>query len=105
MKDSTGQQLGSHTDSCQALLLQKVDFVGQSGYLGEFKWSWLFTPGSVELGESANERGENWFMVLIVEPCPMPSLQRSFQRKVQKASARAGLKTYAPVTFWFAVLG
>jgi hypothetical protein len=26
----------------------------------------------------------------------MPSLERSFQRKVEEASARVGLKTYSP---------
>jgi hypothetical protein len=98
-KDPTGQPMGGHTDSCQALVLQKVDFVGQSGYLGEFEWSWLFTPGSLELGESANKRGEIGFMVLAIEPCPMPSLQGSFQSKVQKDGVRAGLKTYAPDDF------
>jgi hypothetical protein len=35
-------------------------------------------------------------MVLAIEPCPMPSPERSFQRKVEEASARVGLKTYSP---------
>jgi hypothetical protein len=56
-KDSTGQPMGSHTDSYKALILQKVDFVAQSGYFGEFEWSWLFIPGSLELGELANKKG------------------------------------------------
>jgi hypothetical protein len=91
--------MGGHVESCQALLLQEIDFVGQSYYLGEFEWSWLFTPSSLELGESANERREDKFMVLVVELGPMPSLEGSFQRKVQEAGARAGLKTYAPNDF------
>jgi hypothetical protein len=49
--------MGSHTDSYKALILQKVDFVAQSGYFGEFEWSWLFIPGSLELGELANKKG------------------------------------------------
>jgi hypothetical protein len=71
--------MGGHIVSCQALLLQKVDFVGQSGHVGEFEWNWLFTLGSLDLGESSNKRGEARFMVVIVEPCPMPSPQGSFQ--------------------------
>jgi hypothetical protein len=98
-KDTTGQPMGGHIDSYQALLLQKVDFVGKISHFGEFEWSWLLTPGSLELGESTNKSGETGFMVPTVEPCPMPSLQGSFERKVQKAGARAGLKTYAPNDF------
>jgi hypothetical protein len=45
--------------------------------MGEFEWSWLFTPSS--LG--------SW------------SPQGSFQGKVQKAGAGVGLKTYAPNDF------
>jgi hypothetical protein len=98
-KDSAGQPLGGHIDFCQALLLHKFDFVGQSWHLGEFYWSWLFTPSSLELRESANKRREARFMVPAVEPCPMPSPQGSFQGKVQKASVKVGLKTYAPNDF------
>jgi hypothetical protein len=94
-KDSTGQAMGGHADSCQALLLQKVDFVGRSSHLGEFEWSWLLTPCSLELEEMGNTRREARFMVLTVEPSHMPSPQRSFQRKVKKASVRVGLKTHA----------
>jgi hypothetical protein len=32
--DSVGQAMGGHVDSCQTLLLQNVDFVGQSCHLG-----------------------------------------------------------------------
>jgi hypothetical protein len=67
--------------------------------MGEFEWSWLFTPSSLELVESANKRRWARFMVLAVEPCPMPSPQGSFQGKVQKADAGVGLKTYAPNDF------
>jgi hypothetical protein len=63
--------MGGHADSCQALLLQKVDFVDQSCHLGEFEWSWLFTPSSLELEELANKMREARFMVHVVEPCPM----------------------------------
>jgi hypothetical protein len=67
--------------------------------LGEFDWSWLFTPSNLELEELANKRREARFTVVAVEPCPMPSPSGSFQGKDQKADARAGLKTYAPNDF------
>jgi hypothetical protein len=35
-------------------------------------------------------------MVLTAEQCPMPSIERSFQRKVEEVSATVGLKTYTP---------
>jgi hypothetical protein len=34
-------------------------------------------------------------MILSMEPYTMPSPNRSFQRKVEEASVRASLKTYA----------
>jgi hypothetical protein len=40
MKDSVGQPMGGHTNSCQALVFQVVDFVGQSCYLREFEGGW-----------------------------------------------------------------
>jgi hypothetical protein len=76
--------MGGHVDSCQALLLQKVNFVGQSYHLREFKWSWLFTPSSLELGESTSKRREARFMVFVVEPCPMLSPQGSIKGRSRK---------------------
>jgi hypothetical protein len=35
-------------------------------------------------------------MILIIEPYPMTSPQRDFQGKIEEASVRASLKTYAP---------
>jgi hypothetical protein len=95
-KDSTGKPMGSHGDSSQALLFQLVNFVGQSCYLREFEWGGVFTQCSLELGESAYKRKEARFMVLAIKPGPMPSLQRSLQRKVEEASTRASLETYTP---------
>jgi hypothetical protein len=95
-KDFAGQPMGGHTDSCQALLFQVVDFVGQSCYLREFEWGGLFTPSSLELRVSTYKGSEDKFMVLAIKPCPMPSPERSLQRKVEEASTRAGLKTYTP---------
>jgi hypothetical protein len=56
----------------------------------------LFAPSSLELGEPAYKWREVGLMVLAIEPCSVPSLERSFQRKVEEASTRAGLKTYSP---------
>jgi hypothetical protein len=95
-KDSAGQPMGSHADSCQALLFQVVDFVGQSCYWREFEWGWLLTPNSLELGESVYKGRESRFVVPTIKSCPMPSPERSLQRKVKEASPRVGLKTYTP---------
>jgi hypothetical protein len=65
--------MGSHTDSYQTLPLQDIYLVGQGGHLGEFEWSWLFTPCSLEFGKSANEGREARFMVFTIEPSPVPS--------------------------------
>jgi hypothetical protein len=64
--------------------------------LREFEWSQLLAPSSLELEWSTYKRREGRLMVLAIEPCPMPSLEKSFQRKVEEASVRAGLKTYTP---------
>jgi hypothetical protein len=64
--------------------------------VGELEWSRLFAPSSLELGEPAYERREVGFVVLVIEPCPMPSPKRGFQGKVEESSARASLKTYVP---------
>jgi hypothetical protein len=64
--------------------------------LGDLKWSRLFAPSSLELGEPAYEWREASFMVLAIEPCHMPSLKRGFHEKIKEASTRVSLKTYAP---------
>jgi hypothetical protein len=56
-----------------------------------FEPSWLLTPGSLELRESAYEGTEIGFMVLIVEPCSVPSLEEFFQGKIKKTSTRVSL--------------
>jgi hypothetical protein len=87
--------MGGHADSYHALLFQVVHFVGESCHLGEFEWGGLVTPSSLELGEPAYKGREAGFMVLAIKG-PMPSTERSLHRKVEEASMRAGLKTYAP---------
>jgi hypothetical protein len=63
--------------------------------LREFEWSRLFTLSPQELGKSANQRTGARVMILSIEPYTIPSPNRSFQRKVEEASVRASLKTYA----------
>jgi hypothetical protein len=86
-----GQPMGGHTHPCQAFLFQKIDLVNQGNHLRSFERSRLFTPSSLELRESAYEGGEARFMVLIVEPCFVLSLERIFQGKIKKTSTRASL--------------
>jgi hypothetical protein len=83
--------MGSHTHACQALLFQEVDPVDEGHHLRSFERSRLLTPSSLELEESAYEGGEPGFMVLIVEPSPMPSLEGIFQRRIHKTSMRVSL--------------
>jgi hypothetical protein len=64
--------------------------------VGEFERSRFFTPSPMEFRESANKGSEARFMILVVEPRPVPSLKRSFHRKIKEASVRAGLKTHTP---------
>jgi hypothetical protein len=73
-----------------------VDFVGERCHSREFQWGRLFTPGPLELGESAYKRREAGFMVLIVEPCSMPSTEGRLHGEFKEASERVGLKTHAP---------
>jgi hypothetical protein len=56
--DLAGYPMGSHIDSYQTLPLQDIYLVGQGSHLGEFEWSWLFTPRSLEFGKSANKGRE-----------------------------------------------
>jgi hypothetical protein len=64
--------------------------------MGEFKRSRLFTPGPLKFRESDYKRREAGFVVLTVEPCPVPSRKGGLHRKVKKADARVGLETHAP---------
>jgi hypothetical protein len=64
--------------------------------LGKLEWSLLFAPRVVELRESAHKGREARLIILAIEPCPMPSLKRSLQGKIEEDRTRAGLETYAP---------
>jgi hypothetical protein len=83
--------MGSHAHACQAFLFQEIDLIDQGSHLRSFKWSGLFTPSPLELGESSHEGGEARFMVLIVEPCSVPSPERIIQGNVEKTSTRSSL--------------
>jgi hypothetical protein len=70
--------MGSHAHTSQTFVFQKIDFVDQSCHLRSFKRSWLFALDPLEFGESVDEPREAKFMVLAVEPCPVPSPERRF---------------------------
>jgi hypothetical protein len=97
--------MGSHADYYQVLLFQVVDFVGQSCNLRELEWGRFFTPSSLEFRESTYKGREARLIVLTIKLGPIPSPQRSLHRNVKEASARASLKTHAPITFRLVALG
>jgi hypothetical protein len=88
--------MGSHTYSSWAALFQEINLVGQGRDMEEFKKSRFFTPRPLKFKESAYKRREAGFVILVVEPRPVPSPKRSLHRKVKQADARAGLKTHTP---------
>jgi hypothetical protein len=94
--DLVGQPVGGHIDSSQATFLQEVSLVGQGRDMGEFKRSRFFTPRPLKFRELAYERREAGFVVLTVEPCPMPSSKGSLHQDVNEASVKAGLETHSP---------
>jgi hypothetical protein len=94
--DLAGQPMDGHADSSQAALFQEINFVGQGPDMGEFKRSTFFNPRPLKFRESAYKRREAGFMVLAIEPRPMPSPKGSLHRKVKEASTRVGLETHTP---------
>jgi hypothetical protein len=88
--------MGGHADSSQVTLFHEVNLVGWGCDVGEFKRSSLFTPWPLKFRESACKRREARFVVLIVEPCPMPSPKGSLHWEVKEASVRAGLEAHTP---------
>jgi hypothetical protein len=94
-----GQPMGGYAHACQALVFQEVDLVNLGSHLRSFERSRLFTPGSMEHRELAYEGGEAGFMVLVVEPCSVPSSERIFQGKINKTSTGASLQSYAAYDF------
>jgi hypothetical protein len=94
--DPVGQPMGGHIDSSQTALFQEINLVGQGHDMGELKTSRFFTPRPLKFRELAYKRREVGFVVLIVEPCHVPSLNRSLHWNVKEAGARAGLETHTP---------
>jgi hypothetical protein len=70
--------VGSHAHTSRTFPFLKVDLVDQGSHLRGFKGSRLFTPSSLELGESAYKGGEAGHMVLVVELGSMPSPKGAF---------------------------
>jgi hypothetical protein len=62
----------------------------------EFKRSRFFTSRPLKFRESAYKRSEAGFMILTVEPRPVPFSKESLHRKVKEADARVGLEAHAP---------
>ncbi len=74
--------------------------------MGEFDRCRFFNPSPMIFRESAHKSREARFMVLVVKPCPMPSLERSLHRKVKEATQRASLENNASnnlsvIVAWF----
>jgi hypothetical protein len=63
--------------------------------MGEFKRGWFFTPWTLKFREPAYKRRGAQFVVLVVEPHPVPSPKRSLHRKDKEAGARVGLEIHA----------
>jgi hypothetical protein len=91
--------MGGHAHASQALLFQEINFVDQGSHLRNFEWSRLFTPSSVELRKLAYEGREAGFMVIIVEPCSMPSPKRIFQERSRKLARGWVCRPTPPITF------
>jgi hypothetical protein len=83
--------MGGYTHAYQTFFFQEVDLVNQGSHLRSFEWSRLLTPCSLDHAESAYKGGEDGFVVLTVEPCSVPSLERIFEGKIKKTSTRVSL--------------
>jgi hypothetical protein len=64
--------------------------------MGEFKRGRFFTPWPLKFREPAYKRREVGFLILIVEPCLVPSPKGSLHQKVKEPSVRVGFETHAP---------
>jgi hypothetical protein len=84
-----------HADTDQALIFKVVDSVHQDDYDWELGRCGFFRPGTTELRESANEGQEARFMILVIKPRLVTSLERNLHWQIQEATARARLEAYA----------
>jgi hypothetical protein len=94
--DSAGQPIGGYTDTCETMLLQGIDLVGQNSDMREFDRSRLFDPSPLVFKETAYKGGEFGFKVLAVELGLVPPLKRGLHWEVEEAALRASLKTHTP---------
>jgi hypothetical protein len=69
--------MGGHTDTGQATTFKVIDSVALGGYDWELDRCGFFRPGTTELGESSNEGQEAMFMVFVIKPGLVPSLEQS----------------------------
>jgi hypothetical protein len=88
--------MGGYSDSSQTALFYGVNLVSQGSDMREFEWCGFFAPSPLKFRELTYKGREAWFMILIVEPRPMPSPKRGLHGKFKKADTRACLKTHTP---------
>jgi hypothetical protein len=91
----TGQPMGGHADTGQALIFKVVDSVAQGGYNWELGRCGFFELGTTELMELANKAWEARFMVFTIKPGHMSSVEQSLHWQIQEAAVRARLEAYA----------
>jgi hypothetical protein len=84
----TGQPMGGHVDTGQALIFKIVGSVAQGDYNWELGNCGFFSPGTTELRESTNEGWEARFMVFVIKLRLVPSLERGLHCQIQEAAAR-----------------
>jgi hypothetical protein len=92
--DPVCQQMGGYTDSNQTTLFQGVNPVSQGSDMRKFERCGFFAPCSLKFRESAYKGRETWFVVLTVEPCPVPSKKRGLHGELKEADTRVGLKAH-----------
>jgi hypothetical protein len=73
----TGQPMGGHADTGQALIFKVIDSVAKGSYDWEFIRCGFFVPGTTELRESTNEGWEATFIVFVIKLGLVLSLERS----------------------------
>jgi hypothetical protein len=100
-----GQPVGDHTDSGQAESFQLADSTGQGNHDRHFIIHWLYDPSRVILRKTTNERGKARFMVFIVEPLIMPTLERRFQGEVEEVTVGTSLDANANYHLPFGSIG
>jgi hypothetical protein len=83
---------------------KKLILLVRAATWGELEWSLFLTSSSLELRELAYKLREDRLVVLVIEPCPITSLKRGFEREVEEANTRVSLNSHSPVTFQMAAI-